>query len=114
MSLISRKLLTPDEVQRIESPYILLMIPGKPPALLTVPDISKMYFNKLNGMGNKTENKRLRANREAMREEKKLEKIKLWDIWDKYNTVNLEDEDFEGKEEIVNMIKQNLERKMKK
>ena len=46
MSLISRKLLTPDEVQRIESPYILLMIPGKPPALLTVPDISKMYFNK--------------------------------------------------------------------
>ena len=112
MSLISRKLLTPDEVQRIESPYILLMIPGKPSALLTVPDISKMYFNKLNGMGTKSENKRLRIEREEMREETKMEKIKIWDIWNKYNVENLDEEDFEGKEEIVNMIKQNLERKM--
>ncbi len=113
MSLISRKLLTPDEVQRIESPYILLMIPGKQSALLIVPDISKMYFNKLNGMGSKSENKRLRTEREEMREETKMKKIKIWDIWNKYNVENFEDEDFEGKEEIVNMIKQNLERKMK-
>lgn len=113
MSLISRKLLTPDEVQRIESPYILLMIPGKQSALLIVPDISKMYFNKLNGMGTKSENKRLRTEREEKREETKMEKIKIWDIWNKYNVENFDDEDFEGKEEIVNMIKQNLERKMK-
>lgn len=112
MSLISRKLLTPDEVQRIESPHILLMIPGKQSALLTVPDISKMYFNKLNGMGTKSENKRLRTEREEMREETKMEKIKIWDIWNKYNVENFDEEDFEGKEEIVNMIKQNLERKM--
>lgn len=112
MSLISRKLLTPDEVQRIESPYILLMIPGKQSALLTVPDISKMYFNKLNGMGTKSENKRLRTEREEMREETKMEKIKIWDIWNKYNVENFDEEDFEDKEEIVNMIKQNLERKM--
>ena len=51
MSLISRKLLTPDEVLKIESPYLIVMIAGKPPALLTVPDISQMHFKKLNGMG---------------------------------------------------------------
>ena len=41
-----------------------------------------------------------------------MEKIKIWDIWNKYSVENFDEEDFEGKEEIVNMIKQNLERKM--
>ena len=83
MSLISRKLLTPDEVLKIESPYILVMIAGKPPALLNVPDISKMYFNKLNGMGTKEENQRLRIERENAREVRKISKSKIWNIWDK-------------------------------
>lgn len=30
---------------------------GKPPAITTIPDISKMYFNKINGMGSKEHNK---------------------------------------------------------
>ena len=84
MSLISRKLLTPDEVLRIENPYVLVMIAGKPPALLTVPDISKMHFNKLNGMGTKEHNQQLRIDRENKREERKISKIKIWDIWNKY------------------------------
>lgn len=83
MSLISRKLLTPDEVLRIENPYILVMIAGKPPALLNVPDISKMHFNKLNGMGTKEENQKLRIERENKREIRKISKIKIWNIWDK-------------------------------
>ena len=83
MSLISRKLLTPDEVLKIESPYILVMIAGKPPALLNVPDISKMYFNKLNGMGTKEENQRLRIERENARKVRKISKSKIWNIWDK-------------------------------
>ena len=84
MSLISRKLLTPDEVLRIENPYVLVMIAGKPPALLYVPDISKMHFNKLNGMGTKEENQTLRIEREKQRKTRKISKIKIWDIWNKY------------------------------
>lgn len=52
MSLISRKLLTPDEVLRIENPYVLVMVAGKPPAISYVPDISKMHFNRLCGWRN--------------------------------------------------------------
>ena len=59
MSLISRKMLTTDEVLRIQSPIILVMIAGEYSAILYVPDISKMHFNKLNGMGTKEENKKL-------------------------------------------------------
>ena len=88
MSLIQRKLLTPDEVLRIESPYILVMIAGKTPALLNVPDISKMYFNKLNGMGTKEENQQLRIQRENAREMRKITPIKVWNIWDKYKSKN--------------------------
>lgn len=84
MSLISRKLLTPDEVLRIESPYVLVMIAGKPPAILNVPDISKMHFNKINGMGTKEENQKLRIERERKRETREMTKIKIWNIWDKY------------------------------
>ncbi len=84
MSLISRKLLTPDEVLRIESPYVLVMIPSELPALLTVPDISKTYFNKLNGMGTREENQKLRITREKQRKVREISKIKIWDIWNKY------------------------------
>lgn len=97
MSLISRKLLTPDEVLKIESPYILVMIAGKPPALLNVPDISKMYFNKLNGMGTKEENQRLRIERENAREVRKISKSKIWNIWYKVknNEIDLDEEEEE-------------------
>lgn len=98
MSLISRKLLTPDEVLRIENPYILLMIAGKPPALLYVPDISKMHFNRLNGMGTKEENQNLRVERENKRKIREISKIKIWDIWNKYQ--NEEDDDIYEMENI--------------
>lgn len=92
MSLISRKLLTPDEVLKIESPHILVMIAGKPPALLNVPDISKMHFNKLNGMGTKEENKRLRIERENARNVRKISKSKIWNIWDQVKEKDFEEE----------------------
>ncbi len=95
MSLISRKLLTPDEVLKIESPYILVMIAGKPPALLNVPDISKMHFNKLNGMGTKEENQRLRIERENARAIRKISKSKIWNIWDEVKDLNEEEEEIE-------------------
>lgn len=78
MSLISRKLLTPDEVLKIENPYAIVMITGKPPAITKIPDISKMYFNKLNGMGTREENQALRIKRENDRKERPIEPIKIW------------------------------------
>lgn len=97
MSLISRKLLTPDEVLKIESPYNLVMIAGKFPALLNVPDISKMHFNKLNGMGTKEENQILRVQRENERPVRKISKVKIWNIWDKVKNY---DEDEIDEEEL--------------
>ena len=104
MSLISRKLLTPDEVLRIENPYALVMIAGKPPALVNVPDISKMYFNKLNCMGTEEENKMLRIKRENSRKVRTIEPIKIWDIWNKYIKEE-EDNDYS-----INQIRHNLMR----
>lgn len=83
MSLISRKLLTPDEVLKIENPYAIVMLAGKPPAITTIPDISKMYFNKLNGMGAREENQRLRVIRELKRIERPMQEIKIWNVWEK-------------------------------
>lgn len=100
MSLISRKLLTPDEVLKIESPYNLVMIAGKSPALLNVPDISKMHFNKLNGMGTKEQNQELRIKRENERPVRKISKVKIWNIWDqvKNNSIDDNEEEQELKE----------------
>jgi hypothetical protein len=98
MSLISRKLLTPDEVLKIENPYNIVMIAGKPPALLNVPDISKMHFNKINGMGTKEENQNLRIKRESERPIRKISKVKIWNIWDKVK--NNDENDFDEEQEL--------------
>lgn len=105
MSLISRKLLTPDEVLKIESPNILVMVAGKPPALLTVPDISKMHFNKLNGMGTKEENQRLRVERENARPLRKISRSKIWNIWDKIKEQDTEE--FDEKENNLRILREN-------
>ena len=86
MSLISRKLLTPDEVLKIENPNAIVMMAGKPPALTNMPDISQMHFNKLNGMGTREENQKLRIKREQERKENPIKPIKIWDIWNKQYT----------------------------
>ena len=59
------------------------MVSGKPPAITTIPDISKMYFNKINGMGSKEHNQKLRIDRENARKERPIKPIKIWNIWDK-------------------------------
>lgn len=105
MSLISRKLLTPDEVLKIESPHILVMIAGKPPALLNVPDISKMHFNKLNGMGTKEENQKLRIERENARKVREISKVKIWNIWDKVKEIDFGE--IEETEEELRLLREN-------
>ena len=86
MSLISRKVLTADEVLKFESPYAIVIIAGEQPAITTIPDISKMYFNKLNDMGTREENQKLRIKREQARKENPIKPIKIWDIWNKQYT----------------------------
>ena len=99
MSIISRKMLTADEVLRIQSPIILVMIAGEYSAILYVPDISKMHFNKLNGMGTKEENRNLRIQREKDRPLREMSKVKIWNIWDTIKNMNDEfDEEQELKE----------------
>lgn len=84
MNLISRPLLTEDEIMRIERPYILLLQTGIYPMITNLPDISQWKFNELYGMGAKEDNLELRMNREKERAERNDEEIKLWGIWDFY------------------------------
>ena len=85
MNLISRPLLTEDEIMRIERPYILIIPTGLYPMISNLPDLSKWKFNQLYGMGNKTHNTKLRKKREQEREEKQLQPIQLWGIWNLFN-----------------------------
>ena len=83
MSLISRKLLTPDEVLMIENPNAIVMIAGKSPVITVIPDISETYFNHLLGMGTEEQNQLLRIKREQARKERIISPIKIWNIWEK-------------------------------
>lgn len=87
MNLISRPLLTEDEIMRIERPYILVIPTGMFPVMATLPDISKWKFNKLFGMGNQAHNRELRLQREMARKEKKEQEMQLWGIWNMFQNV---------------------------
>lgn len=84
MNLISRNLLTEDEILRIERPYVLVIQTGIFPIITKLPDISKWRFNTLFGMGNQEHNRQLRFEREGKRPIKDIEDIKLWGIWNMY------------------------------
>lgn len=84
MNLISRNLLTEDEILRIERPYVLVIQTGIFPIITKLPDISKWRFNTLFGMGDQEHNRKLRFEREGKRPIKEIEDIKLWGIWNMY------------------------------
>ena len=84
VNLISRNLLTEDEILRIERPYVLIIQTGLFPIITKLPDISKWKFNTLFGMGNQEHNRKLRLERESQRPVKEIEDIKLWGIWNMY------------------------------
>lgn len=98
MSLISRKVLTSDEVLRISNPYAILMLGGEKPYLCHLPDMSKTLFNKINEMGDEAHNLKLRMKREEQRKEKEMCKSTLWDIWNKY--IEDENQEEESQEDI--------------
>ena len=84
MNLISRNLLTEDDILRIERPYVLVIQTGIFPIITKLPDISKWRFNTLFGMGDQEHNRKLRFEREGKRPIKEIEDIKLWGIWNMY------------------------------
>ncbi len=88
----------PEEVGRIESPYSLISLAGKYPLMLISPDLSYYYMNKELGLGNEEHNKRVIMERNANREERKVEKINLWNIWTEFETVDEYSEDEYGEE----------------
>lgn len=84
MNLISRPLLTEDEILRIERPYVLVINSGNYPAITKIPDLSKWYYNTLLGLGDEIHNRKIRADRENARKIHELSKMKLWGIWNEY------------------------------
>ena len=80
MNLISRALLTPDEILRLQRPYLLVMCSGVEPAITNAPDLSKWNFNKLLGLGDKNWNIKVRQKREDARPIKRITPLELWDI----------------------------------
>lgn len=84
MNLISRALLTEDEIMRIERPYTLIISTGMYPIITKLPDVSKWYFNQLFGMGDQKYNKELRRLRANGIKDREVEEIKVWGIWKNY------------------------------
>lgn len=86
INLTGRALLTTDEIKLITRPYSLVMGRGNP-AIMYAPDISKMYFNKMLGLGGKEHNRKLREIRENRRKIKEIDlsgNMDLWEIWEYY------------------------------
>lgn len=79
-NLSKRELLTPDEVLRIQRPYLLTMVAGINPCMTYAPDLSKWYFNKSLGLGDPKWNTKIRQIREDERPERSVSQAVLWDI----------------------------------
>lgn len=90
VNLSGRNLLFPDEIAKIKRPYSLITTINDP-AIMYAPDLSKWTFNEIFGMGDVEHNIRLRMERGALREERKIgTDISLWGIWKLYQQAILE------------------------
>ena len=84
LSLVSRELLTTDEIRRINRPYQIVM--GRNyPCMSIADDLSKWYFNIMCRLGDKEHNRLIRQKRENERDCIDLNKdVELWEIWELY------------------------------
>lgn len=82
VSLVARELLTTDEIRRVSRPY-QIVVSRSHPAMMVSPDLSKWYFNRMLGLGDKEHNRRVRAERERKRPvlTESGGDIPLWNIW---------------------------------
>lgn len=78
MNLSQRALLTPDEVLRINRPWLLVMCSGKNPAITKAPDLSKWNFNKMLGLGDMEHNAKLRK---VLQEARMVQEVEVPPVW---------------------------------
>lgn len=84
INLISRPLLTEDEIIRINSPEAIVMITGMYPYLAKLRDFSEYKFNEILGLGDEKKNTEIRELRESSRISRQVSDIQLWGIWNEY------------------------------
>ncbi len=86
INLTGRALLDSSEIRRLNRPYSLVTSRNNP-AIMYVPDVSQMFFNKMLGLGDKDYNTDVRKIRENRRKTKIIreDEINLWGIWNLYN-----------------------------
>jgi len=103
ISLMSRNLLTPEEVGRIRRPYTLVLS-NNAPAIQYAPDLCSWNFNKILGMGSKKHNIKIMQARQNLRQEREVNgKIELWGIWNIYKD-NIMKQQKKEQSEMVNQI----------
>ncbi|SES65093.1 VirD4-like conjugal transfer protein, CD1115 family [[Clostridium] polysaccharolyticum] len=86
VSLMSRNLLTAEEVGRIRRPYTLVLS-NNAPAIHYAPDLCSWNFNRILGMGSKKHNRKIMEARQKLRPEREVsEKLELWGIWNVYKS----------------------------
>jgi len=90
-NMAGRELLMPSEIGRIDYPYALCKKTGEFPAITELPDLSQYQVNEIWGLGDRETNTRILAEREQEREERIVEDIPLWGVWNKYKEM-LEEE----------------------
>jgi len=84
MNLVGRELLTSDELAKLKRPDVLVMLSGRYPAMLQIPDISKWQFDVALGLGDEDFNNKVRLYRQSKRQKRGGEKIARCHTWDKY------------------------------
>lgn len=82
--LVARSLLTKNEIEMINRPYLLSIADGLP-SVMESPDLHKWIFNTMLGMGDKHHNIKLRELREKSRPEHMIEPYALWNFMEKIN-----------------------------
>lgn len=80
MNLSSRPLLTPEEILRINRPYLLVMCSGINPAITQAPDLSRWYFNKMLGLGDMEHNAKVRRVLQNARKQQAVSVPPIWNI----------------------------------
>jgi uncharacterized protein YgfB (UPF0149 family) len=114
MSLQSRPLLTASEIQLINRPHSLVMFAGKDPAIFNAPDLSKWIFNSCLGLGTEKHNNEVRKVREALRDKKEINsiKLKIWDIAEHLQReISKEQEEKRQEKELARGMSNNIMRK---
>lgn len=101
-SMQSRALLTADEVGRIKRPYSLAMKIGEHPAIMEGPDLSKYKANRELGLGDEEYNKQVIMKRENERDSRRRADLKLWGIWNSFNSTESEQEEVNNRISFIN------------